>query len=660
MPVELLDRYQILRRPNGEQWEIARNAHSVTYKATDQTLYRTVALTLLNAGVFSDDRAREQFWQTVRAFMNLEHEGVGQLLDAGEVGDEIFYTTKYYAAQSLADRVGNQGALPWKEALRVTDAVCGAFAAALATSRTVPGGCDAIHSDFSPTHVLLTVPQERPSPNTIVKVVGFDFVCEPNSPRTVASAIRALGATLQFMLGGAAVEPPVNQSNAEQVRRVQSRIGAQPEIPGEVVALLERMLHADERAGVLAFETLHRRIAAIVAEWERPLVVGNSDSAGDASDEDFDVGTSATLSENLQFTAYRPKVVQPGKWNKMLVFAHLDERPEWMDEDERAPIEEMEAQARQILGDRINEYRNSTADSVLAIPRNGEITLVPEIAGFEFNPPRRSFIWTDGVSVHDETFSLRAANSLDGQVARGRLTIFLGHLILAEITLAIRVDSTYMSPTHPASSHVPREQSSARAFRRVFASYSHSDIGVVTAMEVHARALGDEYLRDWVNLRSGELWNDRLMAMISEADVFQLFWSHNAAASRYVAQEWQYALGLGRNAFVRPTYWQDPMPAPPELLQGIHFHRLTAAVSPSATPIQSTPIRSTPIGVRPSASTPPSAWVPPSVARPATPPVRASVSGSSGDLGEGGASNKVWMWVAIVVVVLTIVYFVFK
>lgn len=275
--------------------------------------------------------------------------------------------------------------------------------------------------------------------------------------------------------------------------------------------------------------------------------------------------------ENVIFTAYRPETIRPGQWEKLLFFAHLDEAPDWMDEDERTPIEEMEAQAAGILGHKLDWYHRHSGDSRFPVPRDGELTLAPEMVGVEFDPPRRSFFWREGVAVHGETFRLRAAPALGGGIARGRITVFLGALILAEIGLAIRVGGD------PAKGAGTRKTSAA-PFRKIFASYSHRDVEVVETLERHARTLGDEYLRDWMHLRSGEQWDARLLSLVEQADVFQLFWSNHSACSPFVEREWRHALRLGREAFVRPTYWEHPMPPPPPDLAGIHFHLLNAAL----------------------------------------------------------------------------------
>ncbi len=82
-----------------------------------------------------------------------------------------------------------------------------------------------------------------------------------------------------------------------------------------------------------------------------------------------------------------------------------------------------------------------------------------------------------------------------------------------------------------------------------------------------------DYLRDVHTLKSGQDWDDQLLTLIENADIFQLFWSGTAADSPYVRKEWEHALGLGRDetAFIRPVYWETPMPGVPDELDHIHF-----------------------------------------------------------------------------------------
>ena len=183
------------------------------------------------------------------------------------------------------------------------------------------------------------------------------------------------------------------------------------------------------------------------------------------------------LDENVQFTVYRPKSVQPAGWYPMLVFAHLAERRPDAPKAEADPIEQVRAQARQVLGARAKEFRDTSVDSRQAVPREGEITLLPDVPGVEFNPERRIFRWIE--DVHREEFRLRASPGLDGMVARGRLSAYLGAILLAEVDLVIRVDSTHRT-TASDESH---ETASARPYRKIFASYSHKDVAIVRQYE---------------------------------------------------------------------------------------------------------------------------------------------------------------------------------
>jgi len=302
-------------------------------------------------------------------------------------------------------------------------------------------------------------------------------------------------------------------------------------------------------------------------------------NAAPTGEEDITPSQSSTPSPNpprvdanVQFTVFRPLVVAPKKWYPLLAFAHLSERPPDAPADDPDPLEEVRRQAHQVLGEQLQDYSQVAQDSTEAVPAAGEITFLPEIAGVEFNPSRATFLWLE--SVHRQDFRLRAKPELDGQTARGRLTVFLGTRIVADVPLAIRVGTPAQKQPHNTG------MVSARPYRRVFASYSRKDLAVVEEFESYVAAFGDQYLRDAVTLRAGEVWNDRLAEMIREADVFQLFWSSNSMRSQFVRQEWEHALSLCRSHFVRPVYWEEPLPEdssqglPPDALRRLHFQWL--------------------------------------------------------------------------------------
>jgi hypothetical protein len=290
----------------------------------------------------------------------------------------------------------------------------------------------------------------------------------------------------------------------------------------------------------------------------------------------------SVFDDDVQFTVWRPQTMVPAQWATWLAFAHRGARipgePDY--------AEEVESQARAVLGTKFEEYASGRQESGAALPRESTITIVPTVDGVEFNPPQRSFVWRD--PVHREEFLARVRARADAGVRRGKVTFFLGALIVAEINVKVSIGAG-ASLAGSGVNAAPITADRASAYRQIFASYSRRDRAIVQQFERLIAAFGDRYLRDVHTLRAGEEWGPGLERMIREADVFQLFWSSNSMRSPYVRQEWEYALGLGRANFVRPTYWEDPLPGdpsanlPPETLCRLHFQRLPMNATPQVT-----------------------------------------------------------------------------
>jgi hypothetical protein len=154
----------------------------------------------------------------------------------------------------------------------------------------------------------------------------------------------------------------------------------------------------------------------------------------------------------------------------------------------------------------------------------------------------------------------------------GTVAYYVGPVLVGEVAIWAHI-------AHPADSDPPADQpiesATGEAYRKFFVSYSHQDATIVDALERAYTALGDSYVRDVRKLRSGEEWNPALLRMIEQADIFQLCWSIAAGESKYVMQELRHAVDQRRSqGFIRPTYWENPMPPPPEELADLHFSRL--------------------------------------------------------------------------------------
>jgi hypothetical protein len=208
----------------------------------------------------------------------------------------------------------------------------------------------------------------------------------------------------------------------------------------------------------------------------------------------------------------------------------------------------------------------SSATAKERIPSGVVLVARPEGEGLRFDPPQQSARWRGRWRRFDFRVAVEAVRPVRLQ---GRVTFSAEGLLIAEVPFELLIGD-------PAE-HAPSTRSpSVKPYDAIFPSYSHRDKQIVERFERVYRALGLEYLRDVTTLRSGQKWQPELGRLIEQADIFQLFWSSSAATSEYVTKEWQAALRLIQEkrkpeTFIRPVYWEEPMPAPPSALGGTHF-----------------------------------------------------------------------------------------
>lgn len=283
------------------------------------------------------------------------------------------------------------------------------------------------------------------------------------------------------------------------------------------------------------------------------------------------------IDEDVRFTVYRPKVIQPDRWASLLVFAH---KTDLVVDPVRGPVdptEEVQARARSHFG---QEPVSSVAeDSGLGLALGSTIRIVPDFPGIRCNPESAELRWFE--AIHETQFRLLAGSELAGTRVRGAVRVWCGSLIVAELAVTLAV-----ATPHAEADQTPAVDSLTR-YRKIFPSYSHADRSIVAGFQTAARALGDEFLQDVLTLRAGEDWSARLLELIESADVFQLFWSRNSMRSEYCRAEWEHALSLHRPLFIRPVYWEDPLPEEPQLdlppsgLRALHFVRVPVARPPA-------------------------------------------------------------------------------
>lgn len=256
--------------------------------------------------------------------------------------------------------------------------------------------------------------------------------------------------------------------------------------------------------------------------------------------------------QKVHFTAFYPKEMKPNEWQPLHAYVY-----------KQFVEDKVLSDARQEFGERMAAFRQAGSPAQQEIAEGAMIVATPRLDGFQFNPPMVAIGFYK--NWHRLEFELRAADVPLYQASNGQLVFTVEGIIVAEIPLSIYVSDEAFSGE--------RQHATQKIYDAVFASYSHRDTGIVERVERAVRALGLDYLRDVSSLKSGQHWSDELLQLIERADIFQLFWSPNAAASDYVRQEYEHALKLARdtNTFIRPVYWQIPMVDPPAALRHLHF-----------------------------------------------------------------------------------------
>ncbi len=289
---------------------------------------------------------------------------------------------------------------------------------------------------------------------------------------------------------------------------------------------------------------------------ERGLSQEDIDRLREESDEltveDREAVAAEPAPEPVEFSSYYPREIRPNEWQPLVAYVF-----------HAGASTAVAADARTQLGSKLQSYRETTEPAQTAIAEGAMITAEPTLDGFTFNPPRATIGFYEDWQRFD--FKLRADTAPLDQAANGRLTFTVEGVIVADLPLSVFVG---MTTSEGATATVSR-----KPYDAIFCSYSRKDIAIVQRVERAYRALGNTYMRDMISIRSGEDWSDALKNLIDAADVFQLFWSSYSCTSEHVKMEWDYALRLtpSRSHFIRPVYWENPLPPVPDALRALHF-----------------------------------------------------------------------------------------
>ena len=267
--------YEIDCHADGSLYELGRGAMGVTYRATDTSLQRKVALKIIKIDIAERSAdARERFMREARAAAALRHENIATIHQFGmrlETG-QYFYAMELIEGETLEERVRRAGPLDARTTIKIAQQVTSALAAAEKHGL--------VHRDLKPANLMLVSPDGETSSHNkklLVKIIDFGlakaihtqtdpkslthdrFVGTPafaspeqfeHSALDVRSDIYSLGETLWFALTG---KTPFAGHSVEEIHRAQQSNALPIEqlkaahVPSRLRSLLESMLALNRR-----------------------------------------------------------------------------------------------------------------------------------------------------------------------------------------------------------------------------------------------------------------------------------------------------------------------------------------------------------------------------------------------------------------------------
>lgn len=235
------------------------------FKATHQTMNRTVALKVLAPQVVSNERAHQLFLHEVQAAAQLSHPNIVMAFDANEVDGRHYLAMEYVDGPNLEKYVRKHGSLPVGLACEII------FQAANGLQHALEKGM--VHRDIKPANLLL---QQEPGSEIIqVKILDFglarlnqgdgttktivakensvmgtpDFL-SPEQSRSlhdvdIRSDLYSLGCTFYYLLTGEVPFPGGNtvdkliRHNRETARPLEEM---RPDLPSMVAVIVRKLM----------------------------------------------------------------------------------------------------------------------------------------------------------------------------------------------------------------------------------------------------------------------------------------------------------------------------------------------------------------------------------------------------------------------------------
>jgi eukaryotic-like serine/threonine-protein kinase len=238
--------------------QVGRGGTGDIYRATDETLGRTVAIKMLGARYAADEAMRRRFTREARAAARLTGEpNTITIYDVGESGERPYLVMEYLSGGSLAEVVRREGAQPPGRACAWLEQAARALDAAHRAG--------VVHRDVKPANLLLdrdrTVQvadfgiasaaglDSVTATGTVLGTAGYLSPEQARGERATAASDRYALAVVAFeLLTGErpfAADSPAAEAGAHVHADVPSVCGRDRSLPCELDPIFERALAED-------------------------------------------------------------------------------------------------------------------------------------------------------------------------------------------------------------------------------------------------------------------------------------------------------------------------------------------------------------------------------------------------------------------------------
>ena len=233
-----------------------------------------------------------------------------------------------------------------------------------------------------------------------------------------------------------------------------------------------------------------------------------------------------TSSIKLYSSVFAPREIEAGSHLLIQVFFHTKEdstkaqeiAKESQSEAIRMDYTALSCEVKK--GDTIEALLNISGEKLLSSQKKA----IPILSGSELSKCRFMFMVPEDISAKDLACEL---------------FLTVNGMPVGEMLFVTKI----VKDTVPVPEILPSDLY-AKQFNRVFISYAHQDLAHVKPLASTCEKLGLKVFFDRHSLRGGDIFEEKIINSIKNADLFILCWSEHAAQSDYVKKERNYALSL--------------------------------------------------------------------------------------------------------------------